>query len=256
MAVLALVVSLWGCRSDPSGLTPTNTGQYPQASQPGSLSPDVSQLPDGIHNLPLTSGTIHCQVITGKKEGYAKVFHSNGALYQQGPFANDVPHGWWETFDTTGALILSGAYQAGLKHGFWRIDDARTMDQLQLPNKLYPAVGWPRIGQVAEGHFERGSPRGHWRSFNPNGTVRMEGTLWNGHMNDWWRIYDAQGTITEEGHYTNGVRDGHHMRYENGVLREEREYKKGRRYGDSKTYDAQGKLEQITPEDAGGGLLP
>jgi len=96
--------------------------------------------------------------------------------------------------------------------------------------------GWfPSGTKRYERDFERGEPRGLWRTWHengtlasevtfspdetpmrfwyPNGRVSAEGPARNGSRQGVWRCYRPDGTLREEGTYVNSLREGDWTEY-------------------------------------------
>lgn len=73
---------------------------------------------------------------------------------------------------------------------------------------------------------------GLFRSFHPNGELKMEGNMREGKRTGIWRAFYTDGTLWSEGLYKDGLREGRSMVYHsNGVIKIKGIYQMGRKAG-------------------------
>ena len=61
-----------------------------------------------------------------------------------------------------------------------------------------------------------------------DGTLKSEGNRVNFELDGTWKFYNAEGKILEEIGYSNGLKDGAHRKYTQGLLVQECFYKEDR----------------------------
>jgi antitoxin component YwqK of YwqJK toxin-antitoxin module len=242
-----LLSALTACRSEQYDLT--RTPQPPTEAPVEVFGPDAKSFVDGAHRTAFGVDTIEFKVKAGRKEGYAKSYHTNGVLHRQGEFVNDLPHGWWEEYDPQERLCAAGHYIAGRKQGLWRIQDPAMLDGTHLAHEARPALHYSCEHPLAEGPYHQGMPHGYWRFFDPDGSVRSEGDLHEGYMTGWWRVNDPHGMPAHEGQFVRSEPSGFQRFYTGGLLHKEGNYEGGRPTGNWTIYNEHGEPVQLVEHD-------
>ncbi len=93
-----------------------------------------------------------------------------------------------------------------------------------------------------EREFERGEPRGRWRSWFENGVLESDATYEPGELTTmtWWR---EDGQLSSSGTHVLGAREGEWSYYhDNGLLAARGQWSRGERHGAWAYFDALGRL--------------
>jgi hypothetical protein len=96
--------------------------------------------------------------------------------------------------------------------------------------------------QHFEREFERGEPRGRWRSWFENGVLESEATYEPDELTTmtWWR---EDGQLSSSGTHIGGAREGEWTYYhDNGLLAARGEWSRGERHGAWVYFDALGQF--------------
>ena len=110
----------------------------------------------------------------GRREGPARSWYDDGALWKEQSFREGVPDGSFRELHRNGKLAREGTYAMGEKVGTWRI--------FFESGALEEESEW--TGGVAHGRFV---------AFWPNGTRRTEGRRCGGAQCGRWRTFDMEG---------------------------------------------------------------
>ena len=159
----------------------------------------------------------------GRKQGLWKFFYGNGNVQMEGTYTNDLRDGYFKEYDPEGNLVSVSKYTMGMKQ-----EDAREVSKLEVRVDYHPN-GKPKI----EGRYFNDIPEGVRREYDEEGNLVRGFVFRNG-------IIVGRG-ITDE----SGLREGPWKEYfEDGKLRAEGRYSKGKRVGKWKFYFRSGTLEQ------------
>lgn len=103
-------------------------------------------------------------------------------------------------------------------------------------------------GQVSsEGYLVNGKPDGLWKNYFEDGTLKSEGNRVNFELDGLWKFYNADGKILEEIAYSNGLKDGPHRKFTQGLLVQECFYKEDRLDSLCRFFYANGQLKKTIP---------
>lgn len=159
----------------------------------------------------------------GRKQGLWKFFYKNGSVQLEGNYSNDLREGYFKEYDPQGNLMSVTKYLQGVKQ-----ENAKELSKLEVKVDYYPD-GKPKI--IAR--YFNGIPEGVRREYDEEGNIARGYVFLNG-------IIVGRGITSET-----GIKDGPWKEYyEDGKLRAEGKYKKGKAVGPWKFYFRSGKLEQ------------
>lgn len=122
--------------------------------------------------------------------------------------------------------------------GLYFTDQSQTMLYTGRYSEFYPDGMLKLEMNVKEGH-----PEGIYVVYFPNGRIREVRSYSDGLFNGVWRTYDANGTLIAEACYEKGVKQGIWRIWdESGMMRYEMNYTKGRKTGHWYMWDEKGRL--------------
>jgi antitoxin component YwqK of YwqJK toxin-antitoxin module len=88
---------------------------------------------------------------------------------------------------------------------------------------------------------------GIFRTFHPNGALKMEGMMKDGKRTGNWKAYYEDGTLWSEGFFHAGLRDGGTWVYHsNGIIKIKGTYEKGKKVGKWLFYNEKGEIVDST----------
>ena len=169
-------------------------------------------------------------------EGAYKVAIGGGDYYEA-TFKKGRIDGAKKTYNDKGELIVEEHYKNGLPEGaFTQYREGKVIrlttykdGKLDGKSARYTDKGQPDY----ETFYKDGKKEGEWKYYDDEGKVERIETYKNDEKNGkWWRkMVSNHGNYTTTKYYTNGKPSGKWVeQWENGLLREERDYK------DEKTY--------------------
>ncbi len=99
--------------------------------------------------------TLSCETPARQKRGPFASFYADGALMEEGTFANDRKHGRFTEWYASGTRRAEGDYVDGERHGAWTL--------------------WWETGAIkSRGAYDRGARTGAWEEFTMTGEPRMD----------------------------------------------------------------------------------
>ncbi len=139
-------------------------------------------------------------------------------------------------FERRRSYFDSAATQLSREHGVLILHDGETLAHGR-------DVAWCSNGRLRfEREFERGEPRGRWRSWFENGALESEAFYEPGRATrmSWWR---DDGSLSSQGSHVMGLREGAWESYHaNGQLATRGEYRAGQRHGAWTFFDENGRV--------------
>jgi antitoxin component YwqK of YwqJK toxin-antitoxin module len=165
----------------------------------------------------------------------------------EGSFAAGEEVGPWKEYHKNGKLASEGSYDRGLEDGIWKNywdngqfmqeevwDKGRLVTTGELTSKTGKKLlrGSMKDGNgtrksyhdneklSAEGPYKNGYPEGKWKYYHPNGMVSAEGEMKEGKREGVWRYFHDTGKLEAEGSYSDDELSGVWKFYEQGVLKE------------------------------------
>lgn len=181
----------------------------------------------------------------GKKQGNWVDYYPEGKIKAKGKYINDLRDGPWLFYFRNGKIEQKGNYKNGLPHGEW--------------------IWYYQNGNILrEEEYSKGKEEGYATEYTLNGDTIMHGEYYEGEkfgkwiykIGDeiqegeyqadlkhgmWYHYYNPGEELRFEGRYVNGNEQGeHYFYYQNGKIKEKREYIMGNRDGNWITYDEQG----------------
>ena len=204
----------------------------------------------------------------GQKQGIWMVFFKNKAVDHEGPYVNDLKHGYWKYYQAngnlkrvekwimgvlqenaqetvkieirreidpqTGKLSFKGSYRDGVAEGVHRKYDENGE---VISSKIY------QNGRVLfEGIVdEQGRRQGPWKEYYETGELKSEGRYKDNLKVSKWVYYYRDETVEQTGNYLNGLPDGFWTwTYPDGQTWREEEYVMGEEDGPSIEYNDTG----------------
>lgn len=203
-----------------------------------------------------------------QKQGIWMTFFPNRSVQSEGPYVNDLKHGYWKFYTQkgdlkrvekwimgvlqegasevakieirreidpqTGKLSFKGSYRNGIPEGVHR---QYNEDGEVIASKIY------KDGKVLyEGIVdEEGRKQGSWKWFFETGELKARGSYKDNFKIGKWEYYYRDGRLEQSGSYMRGLPDGlWTWLYENGQTWREEEYAMGEEDGPSVEYSDSG----------------
>lgn len=139
-------------------------------------------------------------------------------------------------FERRRSYFDSAATQLAREHGVLILHDGSTLAHGR-------DVAWRSNGKLEyEREFERGEPRGRWRSWFENGVLESEAFYEPARATSmsWWR---ADGSLSSRGEHVMGLREGEWSYFHaNGLLAARGAYVGGERHGLWTYFDEAGRV--------------
>ena len=223
-----------------------------------------------------------------KLEGEYVDYYDNGRIKQKGIYLSGEKHGDWKEYNTRGQLtkivtfskgkvikvenpgavrdsiiyhangrvMLQGRTNAGLRDGEWK--------EYDLKGKLIKITTYDFgdiVSQKNPGAIEEIT------LYHDNGRVKASGIINNQKRDGVWKFFNTRGIHTTSTTYSNGkiiktvskigkdtpkLREGTAVTYhDNGRIKEQGKYSKGKKNGEWREFDTRGKLTKIKIYDKG-----
>ena len=206
----------------------------------------------------------------GQKQGIWMTFFPNRKVQSEGPYVNDLKHGYWKFYTSTGdlkrvekwimgvlqegaaevakieikreidpktgTLAFKGAYRNGVAEGVHR---QYNEDGDVIASKIYKN-GIVLFEGIVD---EEGRKQGPWKWFYETGQLKAKGSYKDNLKVGNWEYYYMDGEIEQSGSYLRGLPDGlWTWLYENGQTWREEEYVMGEEDGPSIEYSDSGSV--------------
>jgi len=164
-------------------------------------------------------------------------------------------HGPWRTENAAGEVVESGRYRDDARVGAWRTlrDEGDVEQATYVDGELDGdwALHSPSGALLAERHYRHGDAIGTWKRFNENGDLTYRATFENNERQGEVFQQNSGGTHTYA-HFQTGRREGPYRETSReGYPLLEGHYADGKRQGRFVEYSDQGRVERITPYQAG-----
>mgnify|MGYP005675501271 CR=1 FL=1 len=144
----------------------------------------------------------------GQKEGFWKVYYSNGFLCEEITYLNGVYNGLYKSYNDSGKVIIQGNYNDNYKVGKWFYKNGSFSE-----NGSY--VDGKKTGEwrsyhndsklIFKGTFENGLPIGEHIFWYLSGNLRLIGKYISGRKNGEWIEYSKSGKVFMITNYSNGL---------------------------------------------------
>jgi len=190
-----------------------------------SVEPFVNDTLQGFSRYFHPNGKIstECRYEKGKLEGVVRQYFRDGKLMEvDSGYVNDVCNGTWTTF-----------YPSGIRRDVTRVKN----------DTLIGITSYDSTGRII---YETVPENGllHYKSFYPDGRLRMEGDFLNNKRSGEWITYNPGGTIINSFSYVDGQNTGWQLTwYRNGKLKERYQTDSGNIIGPYVEYFRNGSLK-------------
>jgi antitoxin component YwqK of YwqJK toxin-antitoxin module len=189
--------------------------------------------------------------IDGEPLRWYRSYHANGALALEGAYlrALHVEHGEWAQLASDGRVLASYVMDRGTGVRLRCHPSGQRKSSTELRDGLKHGLDqhWDEDGHLLEAaRYEGGTLHGQAHDFHPDGSYRHERYYEAGNAHGTFKSWDAEGRLICERPFVRGVLHGTVCNYENGVKREEIAYRRGKRHGPTRRFDANGALEKTT----------
>lgn len=145
------------------------------------------------------------------KNADATIFHTNGNIFAQGKYLNQMKEGKWRFFSPTDSvyLVCEEEYSKNIRNG--------------------KSVNFYPDGTVAERiNFVNNKRQGEWLQYYPDGKTFLKSYYKDGLLNGTMEVWFESGILQVAGNYKNNMREGHwHFFDANGKLKYELDYVNG-----------------------------
>lgn len=205
---------------------------------------------------------------TGFKQGLWMEFHNNLNVKSEGPYKDNLKHGFWKYYKPNGNLIRIEKWVMGVLQ-----EDADNISKVDVRREIDPRTGklkylgsyvdgvkegvqreYDADGNVvaswlyskgillAEGIYdELGRKQDEWKYYWPDGSIKATGKYKDDKRIQEWKYFFADGKVEQYGVYINDKPEGLWQWYfQNGELRKEENYEGGLKEGLSKEYNDTG----------------
>ncbi len=202
------------------------------------------------------------------KQGIWMSFHKNRQVSEEGPYVNDLKHGYWKYYQPNGNLKRVEKWVMGELQ-----QDAVEVEKIEIRREIHPENGklsfkgayrndkpegvhrrYDEEGNVIESKIydegillfegildEEGSRQGKWKEYYPSGELKSEGNYKDNFKVGEWKYYYRDGNIEQTGSYQRGLASGLWIwYYPNGQVWREEEYYLGQEEGISTEYSDSG----------------
>jgi antitoxin component YwqK of YwqJK toxin-antitoxin module len=212
--------------------------------------PMKNQLIDGVYRSYYRSGKLSSVVnySKGMKEGNSKNYFENGKLQSEGNYKADVQVGLIKTYYSDGTV--SEEYEAdekGKRNGVIKDydTDGKLYSELEYSKGEIVAYKYlAKDGSVLKADKKR-SGRFDFMSYHPSGAVNAEGIYTKDGKEGLWKYHDEFGNLSSEENYNkdNQVEGKVTHYYEDGHIKDDANWKAGKREGYACTYHENGQIE-------------
>ncbi|CAM1343145.1 toxin-antitoxin system YwqK family antitoxin [Tenacibaculum amylolyticum] len=127
------------------------------------------------NNLLIGFLLLFSSVVFAQKQ-YAKNYHTNGNLKEEGWVKDNLKHGYWKFYYPNGVLKEKGHFKKGLKHKYWYFYRADSFKE-------------------KEGHYINGLQNKWWLFYDNNGDVGHKCQLKNNIKNGYCLVYQKRKLV-------------------------------------------------------------
>lgn len=131
----------------------------------------------------------------GRREGDWTYSFDNGQVNRMVSYQNGQLNGQWEVYRADGTLAAKKEFENGLRNGTWMTYDATGKQP------------------TAEQHFVKGKTDGVWKSWFPNGKLRLQISIKDGLRHGPTLQWKEDGSPEIESNWVDGKADGQVIRW-------------------------------------------
>lgn len=205
-----------------------------------------------------------------QKQGIWMTFFPNRKVESEGPYVNDLKHGYWKFYQPNGNLKRVEKWVMGVLQ-----ENAAEVAKVEIKREIDPNTGklafkgayrngkpegvhrqYNEEGEVISSKIykdgivlfegivdEQGRKQGPWKMYYTTGNLKAEGSYKDNLKVGKWLYYYMDGRVEQTGNYMNGLPDGlWTWTYENGQTWREEEYVMGEEDGPSVEYSDSGSV--------------
>lgn len=178
--------------------------------------------------------------------GAYALYYPNGKTKVSGAYLNGVEHGVWRWYRPDGTLVRESAIASGTGVFYSVDDDGNVVYEMTMRGGRDNAAfkSWYPNGQLKlTGEFKNGQPEGTWTKWNENGGKNFEREYADNLKTGTWKTYFDDNKPESEIDYVAGNRHGRaRYWYKNGTLRRETFYREGIKHGIETYWRTDGKI--------------
>ncbi|MBK8626272.1 MAG: hypothetical protein IPN86_12125 [Saprospiraceae bacterium] len=192
------------------------------------------------HGMVTTQG----QYSKGKMNGLWKYYHSNGKLYLEQTYANDVLKGTTKEYDYSGQLVRKNRNENSENHGIKEIFSNGKLTQISYflhDNHTGPYISfYPDGSKNYEGYVINNSQYYTTKSYYRSGQLYSQTKYYDDKVMS-QKLYNLDGSLNSDDNYGN-LNGEVKSKTENGLLNVTNNFKNGMKHGLQRITDDSGKV--------------
>lgn len=176
---------------------------------------------DGAFKKYYNDGTLafETNIVKGKKQGDAKEYYSNGALWKTYQFKNDLKHGEYKAYYTNNVLGKEGEYHAGKLIGQYKeyYDSGNKWKTTTYDNtgRWLSYISWYTNGQTAEDRRQTEAPEiVSYTKYYENGQIRIKTSYKRNEIHGRYKNWEKNGNLYRDTYYVLGKEVGDREAFE------------------------------------------